>query len=552
MCVVNILNSVNATPTVKIVLNKGKQIWKPKGKLSDNSLNKTKQVWKATGKLFANVGLSMENHMKESRFSENLLRLSNGDPQKEICLRRTVPFTKLMSMSYIGHPLVYGLRLFKHMTGIFQAQDCRKVHTGQSDSGMITSELSWVMENMFIMTVFTWVKFLRSKDETPEFVINFLKQIQVGLNKTVRYIRTDNGTEFVNQVMSTTMQGVGHISSKVLFQELLNKTALSKDEIDNAMSLTAYADRINADVKRLEKNAQDEAINTNDERISLADDLKKAHEQIKTNQKQVKVLNEGQNVDFKNKENFQIHVATVCRMMASLKQTLSEHLKEKESLMQKVSLLKDDFKKEESRNIDREIALEKRIKQLDNIVFKRDQSAQTVHMLTKPQFFYDHTTKQALGFQNPFYLKKAQQLEPKLYVGDIIEKTNPIVIPDSEETLTLAEESRSKMLLKHKDNMMLEKQVNTTIDVMPLVPTYKDIETRFSSTNRKTAQTSPCWSKNSCNSLKPTLSSRPTKVEVPKVLPKVSMVNTSLKKLKHHLAGFECGSQRKNHAHSYH
>ncbi|GKC90721.1 retrovirus-related pol polyprotein from transposon TNT 1-94 [Tanacetum coccineum] len=35
---------------------------------------------------------------------------------------------------------------------------------------------------------FTWVKFLRSKDETLEFVIKFLKQIQVGLNKTVRYI----------------------------------------------------------------------------------------------------------------------------------------------------------------------------------------------------------------------------------------------------------------------------------------------------------------------------------------------------------------------------
>ncbi|GKA79002.1 retrovirus-related pol polyprotein from transposon TNT 1-94 [Tanacetum coccineum] len=35
---------------------------------------------------------------------------------------------------------------------------------------------------------FTWVKFLRSKDETPEFIIKFLKQIQVGLNKTIRYI----------------------------------------------------------------------------------------------------------------------------------------------------------------------------------------------------------------------------------------------------------------------------------------------------------------------------------------------------------------------------
>ncbi|GJY45781.1 retrovirus-related pol polyprotein from transposon TNT 1-94 [Tanacetum coccineum] len=41
------------------------------------------------------------------------------------------------------------------------------------------------------------------------------------------------------------------------------------------------------------------------------------------------------------------------------------------------------------------------------------------------------------------------------------------------------------------------------------------------------------------NSPEPTLSSRPTKVEVPKELPKVSMVNTSLKKLKYHLAGFD-------------
>ncbi|GKG19627.1 hypothetical protein Tco_0376726, partial [Tanacetum coccineum] len=41
------------------------------------------------------------------------------------------------------------------------------------------------------------------------------------------------------------------------------------------------------------------------------------------------------------------------------------------------------------------------------------------------------------------------------------------------------------------------------------------------------------------NSSDPSPSCRPTKVEVPKELPKVSMVNTSLKKLKHHIAGFE-------------
>ncbi|GJY77316.1 retrovirus-related pol polyprotein from transposon TNT 1-94 [Tanacetum coccineum] len=61
---------------------------------------------------------------------------------------------------------------------------------------------------------FTWVKFLRSKDETLEFVINILKQIQVGLNKTVRYIRTDNRTEFVNQVMSKYYEGVGIFHQK--------------------------------------------------------------------------------------------------------------------------------------------------------------------------------------------------------------------------------------------------------------------------------------------------------------------------------------------------
>ncbi|GJV16641.1 hypothetical protein Tco_1361964 [Tanacetum coccineum] len=99
---------------------------------------------------------------------------------------------------------------------------------------------------------------------------------------------------------------------------------------------------------------------------------------------QVKVLNEGQSVDLRSNDNVSDSCAQSVEIDILKTKTLSEHLKEKESLIQTVSLLKDDFKKEESRNIDREIALEKRIKQLDNIVFKRDQSAQTVHMLTKP------------------------------------------------------------------------------------------------------------------------------------------------------------------------
>ncbi|GKB01466.1 retrovirus-related pol polyprotein from transposon TNT 1-94 [Tanacetum coccineum] len=138
-----------------------------------------------------------------------------------------------------------------------------------------------------------------------------------------------------------------------------------------------------------------------------------------------------------------------------LKQTLSEHLKEKESLMQTVTLLKNDFKKEESRNIDREIALEKKMKHLDNI-----------------------------------------------------------------------------------DPMMLEKKVNTTpVNYAVLNQLSQDFETRFVPQTELSAEQT-FWSQNYVNSPDPTLSSRPTKIEVPKELPKVSMVNTSLKKLKHHLAGF--------------
>ncbi|GKC04850.1 retrovirus-related pol polyprotein from transposon TNT 1-94 [Tanacetum coccineum] len=61
---------------------------------------------------------------------------------------------------------------------------------------------------------FTWVKFRRSKDETSEFVIKCLKQIQVGLNKTVRYIRTDNGIKFVNQVLTQYYESVGIFHQK--------------------------------------------------------------------------------------------------------------------------------------------------------------------------------------------------------------------------------------------------------------------------------------------------------------------------------------------------
>nr|GFA53628.1 pyruvate, phosphate dikinase regulatory protein, chloroplastic [Tanacetum cinerariifolium] len=120
---------------------------------------------------------------------------------------------------------------------------------------------------------------------------------------------------------------------------------------------------------------------------------------------------------------------------------------------------------------------------------------------------------------------KAQQLEPKLYYGNVIEKTNAIVIRDSEETLMLTEESRSKMLLKLKDPIMSEKKVNTTpVDYAILNQLSQDFKTRFVPQTELSAEQG-FWSQNYVNSPEPTPSTRPTKVEVPKELLKVSMDN---------------------------
>ncbi|GJU69005.1 retrovirus-related pol polyprotein from transposon TNT 1-94 [Tanacetum coccineum] len=56
---------------------------------------------------------------------------------------------------------------------------------------------------------FTWVKCLRSKYEAPNFIINFLKMIQERLKVSVRRIRTDNRTEFFNQILREYYEKVG-------------------------------------------------------------------------------------------------------------------------------------------------------------------------------------------------------------------------------------------------------------------------------------------------------------------------------------------------------
>ncbi|GJT97681.1 retrovirus-related pol polyprotein from transposon TNT 1-94 [Tanacetum coccineum] len=59
----------------------------------------------------------------------------------------------------------------------------------------------YILEIVDDYSRFTWVTFLRTKDKASEAIIKCIKNIQVYLNETVRKVRTDNGTEFVNQTL---------------------------------------------------------------------------------------------------------------------------------------------------------------------------------------------------------------------------------------------------------------------------------------------------------------------------------------------------------------
>nr|GFA62653.1 hypothetical protein [Tanacetum cinerariifolium] len=56
---------------------------------------------------------------------------------------------------------------------------------------------------------YTWVQFLRSKDEAPEVIKTFLKRISIFLQSLVIIIRTDNSTEFKDQVLKEYFNSVG-------------------------------------------------------------------------------------------------------------------------------------------------------------------------------------------------------------------------------------------------------------------------------------------------------------------------------------------------------
>nr|GEZ37949.1 hypothetical protein [Tanacetum cinerariifolium] len=115
-----------------------------------------------------------------------------------------------------------------------------------------------------------------------------------------------------------------------------------------------------------------------------------------------------------------------------------------------------DLKLKEEHDIYKMLSMEKQLKFLNKIVYKRSQSIQTIHMMAPKIPTYNGRPT----FANPRYLKQAQFEIPCLYAFPYDQYTHPNrLIPDGEETLALERESRSKL---NKDSYVesLEKEID--------------------------------------------------------------------------------------------
>nr|GEV66375.1 integrase, catalytic region, zinc finger, CCHC-type, peptidase aspartic, catalytic [Tanacetum cinerariifolium] len=101
-----------------------------------------------------------------------------------------------------------------------------------------------------------------------------------------------------------------------------------------------------------------------------------------------------------------------------------------------------DLKLREEHDIEKMLSMEKQLKFLKEIVYKRSQSIQTIHMMAPKVPTYNVRPT----FANPRYLKQAQSEIPCLYAFPYDQNTHANrLIPDGEETLALERESRSKL-----------------------------------------------------------------------------------------------------------
>ncbi|GJY55346.1 hypothetical protein Tco_0454461 [Tanacetum coccineum] len=153
--------------------------------------------------------------------------------------------------------------------------------------------------------------------------------------------------------------------------------------------------------------------------------------------------------------------ASLQKELHSVKMQLNSTINHNKLIREEVSTLKHNFKQKENKLLEEVLDMKHLKEKVENKLYKQDQSLQAVHMLCKPNSFYDEAHKVVIGYKNPLYISKAKQVQPALYNSHEIIKTNHIhsIVHDLEDTLQIAETTRKKMNEKMKDPKCVEMKV---------------------------------------------------------------------------------------------
>ncbi|GKA88260.1 retrovirus-related pol polyprotein from transposon TNT 1-94, partial [Tanacetum coccineum] len=251
MCLINNVNSMNVRAKSASKKNKKRKEWKPTGK-----------VLTATSKVLLKVPIPLEvaksmtaNRMepgtswgsdtsvdpssssfidyRDMMASSPICLLSKATKTKSWLCHRRLSHLNFGAINHLArHGLVRGLPRLKfekdHLCSACamgkskkQSHKPKSEDTNQGKLYLLHMDLCVPMRvasinrKKYILVIvddysrFTWVKFLASKDEAPDFIIKFLKMIQVRMNAAVRNIRTYNRIEFVNQTLRDYYEQVG-------------------------------------------------------------------------------------------------------------------------------------------------------------------------------------------------------------------------------------------------------------------------------------------------------------------------------------------------------
>ncbi|GJY32944.1 retrovirus-related pol polyprotein from transposon TNT 1-94 [Tanacetum coccineum] len=199
--------------------------------------------------------------------SSPICLLSKATKTKSWLWHRRLSHLNFGAINHLGHGLVRGLPRLKfekdHLCSACamgkskkQSHKPKSEDTNQEKLYLLHMDLcgpmrvasvngkKYILLNVDDYSQFTWVKFLASKDEAPDFIIKFLKMIQIRLNATVRNIRTDNGTEFVNQTLRDYYEQVG-ISHKTLVAQTAQQNGVverrNRTLVEVARTMLIYA-----------------------------------------------------------------------------------------------------------------------------------------------------------------------------------------------------------------------------------------------------------------------------------------------------------------------